>query len=145
MSGNIAHLYIFNIAISWGLLLLIWLVQIIIYPGFSRIPTKGFVNYHRWYVIRISAIVLPLMICEVIITVGWLILDNYSFYSSISAFLVVVIWLSTFALQVPIHKHLQSGKDDACIRRLVNTNWIRTIAWSMRAVAVTIAAVKSFL
>ena len=68
MSGNIAHLYIFNIAISWGLLLLIWLVQIIIYPGLSRLPSEDFVNYHRWYMIRISATVLPLMICEVIIT-----------------------------------------------------------------------------
>jgi hypothetical protein len=144
MSGILSHLYIFNIAISWGLLLLIWLVQIIIYPGLSRIPPKGFVNYHRWYMIRISTIVLPLMICELIITIGWLMLENYSFYSLVSAFLVVIIWLSTFVLQVPIHKHLQLGKDHACIRRLVATNWIRTIAWSMRAAVVTIATVKSF-
>jgi hypothetical protein len=40
------------------------------------------------------------------------------------------------------HKHLQSGKDENSIRRLVNTNWIRTIAWSMKAVAVTIAFVE---
>jgi hypothetical protein len=145
MSGNLHHLYIFNIAISWGLLLLIWLVQIIIYPGFRRIPSKGFVNYHRWYVIRISAIVLPLMICEVIVTIGWLMLDSNLFFPLISAFWVVIIWLSTFVLQVPIHNRLQAGKDDACIRRLVTTNWIRTIAWSMKAVAVTIAAAKSFL
>ena len=144
MSGNIAHLYTFNIAISWGLLLLIWLVQIIIYPGLSRIPSKDFVNYHSWYVKRISTIVLSLMIGEVIITIGWLMLENYSFYSSTSAFLVFIIWLSTFSLQVPIHKHLQSGKDDTCISRLVTTNWIRTIAWSLKAITVTIAAIRYF-
>jgi hypothetical protein len=84
------------------------------------------------------------MIGEVIITIGWLMLDNYSLFSLISAFLVVIIWLSTLVLQVPIHNRLQSGKDNACIRRLVTTNWIRTIAWSIKAVAVTIAAAKSF-
>jgi hypothetical protein len=133
---------IFNTAISWGLLLLIWLVQIIIYPGFSRIPSKDFVNYHRWYALRISAIVVPLMICEVIIAIAWLMVDHYSFFSLVSAFLIVIIWLSTFMLQVPIHRRLQSGKDDARISRLVATNWIRTTAWSLKAIAVTIAAAQ---
>ena len=68
MPDDMSYLYNSNIAISWGLLVLIWLVQIIIYPGLSRLPSEDFVNYHRWYMIRISAIVLPLMICEVIIT-----------------------------------------------------------------------------
>ncbi len=145
MLGDISILYILNTSISWGLFLIIWLVQIIIYPGLSRIPSKGFVNYHRWYVKRISAIVLPMMICEVIITIRWLMLDHYSFYSSASALLVVIIWLSTFVLQLPIHKHLQFGKDDLLIKRLVATNWILAIAWSMKAVAVTLAAVKNSL
>ena len=144
MSGNTSLLYIFNIAVSWGLLLLIWLVQVIIYPAMSRIPAKEFVSYHRWYVTRISAIVLPLMICELITTIGWLMLEPYSFYSSFAAVLLVIVWLSTFMLQVPVHRRLQSGKDDARIRKLVNTNWIRTIAWTARAVVATISAVESY-
>ena len=131
----------FNIAISWALLILIWLVQIIIYPGFRQIPAADFVNYHRWYVIRISAIVLPLMLCEAIITVGWLLFEVYSYFSVVSGFLIVIIWLSTFLLQVPVHNQLQSGKDDGGIKRLVLTNWIRTIAWSIKALVVFMAAV----
>ena len=142
MSVILFHFYILNLAVSWGLFVLIWLVQIIIYPGLLRIPSKEFVNYHSWYTIRITAIVLPLMIGEVIITVGWLILDKVTIFSAVAAFFVVFIWLSTFTLQVPIHKQLQSGKDKTLIRRLVKTNWIRTVAWSMKAVAVTIAASK---
>ncbi len=76
------------------------------------------------------------------ITVGWLILDKVTIFSAVAFFLVVLIWLSTFTLQVPIHKKLQSGKDKTLIRRLLKTNWIRTVAWSMKAVAVTIAAGK---
>jgi hypothetical protein len=83
------------------------------------------------------------MICEVIITIVLIILDNDAFFSIISIFLIIIIWLSTFGLQVPIHKQLQTGKDEACIKRLVTTNWIRTIAWSLKAIWVTIGAGKS--
>ena len=54
-----------NIAISWGLLILIWLVQIIIYPGFHNIPENTFDQYHRWYAARISFLAIPLMLFEI--------------------------------------------------------------------------------
>ena len=145
MTGNILYLYIFNISVSWGLFILIWLVQIIIYPGFKQIPSNDFISYHRWYAIRISAIVLPLMICEVMIAIAWLILENYSLFSLVAAFLVFIIWLSTFTLQVPIHNRLQAGKDDLYITRLVSSNWIRTAAWSIKALIVTIATFRNLI
>ena len=142
MFDNLPQLAVFNIAVSWGLCILIWMVQVIIYPGFRRISSVSFESYHRWYAIRISVIVIPLMLCEVVIAIAWLGLDDFSFFSLVSVFLVAIIWLSTFLLQVPMHKCLQSGKDDACIGRLVNTNWIRTIAWSLKAISVTIGIGK---
>jgi hypothetical protein len=131
-----------NLAISWGLLILIWLVQLIIYPGFHRIPSELFVSFHRWYVIRISAVVLPLMLAELILTVWWIVFINYSLASYTSGFLVIIIWLSTFLLQVPIHNQLQQGKEDKLIRRLVATNWIRTAAWSLKAGLVSISTIS---
>jgi len=86
-----------------------------------------------------------LMIGEVVVTIRWLMLEMNSFYSFVAAFLVVIIWLSTFTLQVPIHRRLQTGKDDARIRRLVSTNWIRTIAWTVKAIIITIYAVRRVL
>ena len=50
--------------------------------------------------------------------------------------LLVVIWLSTFLLQVPRHRTLESGFDISVHRRLVGTNWIRTFAWSLRGLLV---------
>ena len=132
---------IFNLAVSWGLVILIWLVQIIIYPGFRQFPSQGFAAYHQWYVIRISVIVLPLMICELIFVIAWLVIKKLSFYALLSVVLVILVWLSTFLFQVPIHNHLRTGKDLAAIRRLVATNWIRTVAWSIKAVVVTIAVI----
>ena len=48
--------------------------------------------------------------------------------------LVVVIWLSTALFQVPQHRRLESGFDEQAHRRLVNTNWIRIIAWTARSI-----------
>jgi hypothetical protein len=45
-----------------------------------------------------------------------------------------VIWLSTALLQVPLHNLLARGLDREAVARLVQTNWIRTAAWSARAV-----------
>ena len=120
-------------------MILIWLVQVIIYPGFLSVPTSGFIVYHRWYVKRISFIVLPLMISEAVMTVWWLSVDHEP-AAVLSAVFIAVVWLSTFTLQVPIHIRLGFGKDDALIRRLVATNWIRTVGWSVKALVITLAA-----
>ena len=130
-----------NLAVSWGLMLLIWLVQIIIYPTFARIPADRFRQYHRWYVKRIGLIVAPMMLIEAVGLVLWLFSDRFWLPGVIAALLVVVVWLSTFAIQVPLHKHLALGKDEAAIRRLVNSNWIRTIAWSIKTTGVSVAIV----
>jgi hypothetical protein len=50
--------------------------------------------------------------------------------------LILAIWLSTFFLQVPLHERLAQGFDAETHRSLVNTNWIRTAAWTLRAVLV---------
>ncbi len=134
---------ILNTAVSWGLLILIWLVQVIIYPGFHRIPAANFVTYHRWYAFRISVVVLPLMIGEIVLLVCWWWGGAERSAAYIAALAVFVVWLSTFGLQVPTHKRLQNGKDDALIVRLVATNWIRTLAWSIKALVVTLALVQN--
>jgi hypothetical protein len=35
---------------------------------------------------------------------------------------------------VPAHRRLSEGYDDEIVRRLVRTNWVRTIGWSSRVV-----------
>jgi len=42
--------------------------------------------------------------------------------------------VSTGFWQVPAHRRLEGGFDVATHRRLVQTNWVRTVAWSARAV-----------
>ena len=132
-----------NLAVSWALATLIWLVQLIIYPGFHRIPPGMFVDYHRWYALRITVVVLPLMLIELVCLLGWWLSGAEASWAYAATLAVFIVWLSTFGLQVPIHKRLQAGKSDALISHLVATNWIRTVAWSLKASLVSIDTISS--
>ncbi len=50
------------------------------------------------------------------------------------AILLAVIWLSTALVQVPMHQRLLDGYSDQIARKLVESNWLRTLAWTARAV-----------
>ena len=50
----------------------------------------------------------------------------------IGIILVFIIWASTAFLQIPQHNALAKAYEFEAHNLLVQTNWIRTIAWSMR-------------
>jgi hypothetical protein len=52
--------------------------------------------------------------------------------------LLLIIWASTFLLQVPMHRKLGVGFDAEAWRFLVRSNWVRTLAWSLRAGLATV-------
>jgi len=124
---------------------LIWLVQIVQYPLFARVGVDGFVSYHREHVRRTTWVVAPLMLTE-LMTAAWLVIDPPSAtlrpLALVGLALLAAIWLSTVALQIPCHRKLEAGLDQAVVRRLVTTNWLRTVGWTARAAtALWIAAV----
>ena len=49
-------------------------------------------------------------------------------------------WISTAAVQVPLHRRLSSGFEAGAHRALVRTNRARTAAWSAHALIVLIMA-----
>lgn len=56
--------------------------------------------------------------------------------------LVVIVWASTFALQVPAHGTLNRGFNQKAQARLVATNWIRTVSWSLRSLVLIFVLAK---
>lgn len=120
---------------------LIWFVQIVHYPLFTRIGADAFHAYERDHVARTGLIVGPTMLLEAISAAALLALlalrpaPGAAWLLWTGAALLAVIWLSTALLQVPCHRRLErDGFDAFCARRLVRTNWIRTAAWSARSV-----------
>ncbi|NIT98857.1 MAG: hypothetical protein GWN79_27120 [Actinobacteria bacterium] len=46
--------------------------------------------------------------------------------------LLAVALGSTVLVQVPLHRRLAEGHDRRTAERLIATNWVRTVAWSLR-------------
>ena len=123
-----------SLVINFGLVVLIWIIQLIIYPTFYQVETARFVRWHMWYTTRISFIVVPLMVSQVM-AFGWLLIKNGPLPVLVAqTVLVCLVWALTFFVSVPCHNALSVKKDDLQIARLVSTNWLRTAAWSLVAV-----------
>ncbi|MBW7877137.1 MAG: hypothetical protein H3C47_14240 [Candidatus Cloacimonetes bacterium] len=117
--------------VNFGLFVLIWLVQVIIYPSFHKIDNSCFVDWHSQYTKSISFFVVPLMTAQIILAIMLGLKSGFNFWLNTQICLIAVIWLATFAGAVPCHKILFSGKDFAVINRLIRINWIRTILWTI--------------
>ena len=133
-------LVIAQLASTLPLVGLIWTIQLVHYPLFELVGEESQVDYQKQHMNRITWVVAPLMLIE-LVTVGLLwVLAPFDVWAIVGALLVAVIWVSTVIIQVPCHGRLAAGFDRAIHRRLVDSNWIRTIAWTLRgAVAVVMA------
>ena len=120
---------------------LIWFVQIVHYPLMLQVDSASFTTYERLHTRQTSWVVGPLMLLELVAAVLLTaVIDAQDTYylAWIGFALLIVIWLSTMLLQVPCHRGLERAFDPGTIRRLVATNWIRTIAWTGRSVVALI-------
>jgi hypothetical protein len=116
---------------SFGLVVLIWMVQVIVYPAFAEIAPDHFLRWHAGYTRAVTWIVAPLMLAQAAL-LAWLAVVRPSPRVLLAAGLVAVAWVATFALAVPAHDTLQaSGLDRMVIARLVTGNWVRTVAWTL--------------
>jgi len=118
---------------------LIWFVQIVHYPLLARVGRTEFPAFEQAHVARTGPVVGPPMLIEMLTTVALLGVSpagapREAF--TLGAGLLAVVWISTALLQVPSHRDLGGGFDARVHRRLVATNWIRTVAWTARGAVV---------
>ena len=125
-------LFFLNVISAFLLTGVIWTIQIVHYPSFHYIDKMSFTNFHHFHERRISIIVMPLMLIELTTSTALYINNMSSIVFALNLLIVVLIWCSTFFVQVPIHSILSQKKDKKLIEKLVNTNWTRTFLWSMR-------------
>jgi len=111
---------------------LVWFVQIVHYPLFQKITTD-FVAYELLHTRLTGRITAPLMLVELAATLlMWWYWPSYYVLNLILSFLLLLIWISTFFIQIPLHNKLCKAFNIEQCRRLSNTNWIRTIAWTLK-------------
>ena len=112
---------------------LIWFVQVVHYPLMSRVGQGAFIAYERAHTRRTTWVTMPAMLGE-LATGLWLLLrhsDSGLLWANM--ILLSLIWMSTFFIQVPLHNRLSRQFNSSHHRLLVQSNWIRTVLWTLRA------------
>ncbi len=113
---------------------LIWFVQVVHYPLFARVGPDAFAAYEREHQHRTTVVVAPLMLAEAIAAAVLVAQPEAGALEWIGAALVVFLWASTALVQVPLHRRLDAAFDARTVSLLVRTNWLRTLAWTARAI-----------
>lgn len=109
------------------------IVQIVHYPLFM-VGKDQFAAYENAHTNLITLVVGPAMLLEAASVLGLLIERPGSWLVWIGAGLLAVVWFSTAFLQVPQHGILSSGFNQRAYEILVQSNWLRTLAWWARGV-----------
>jgi hypothetical protein len=123
---------------------LIWVIQVVHYPSFVYVERSRFIEFERFHERRMTWIVGALMPAE-LISAGVLAWVDQSLLLWIGFALLVLIWGATAFLSVPCHRELESGFSERAWRRLVATNWLRTIGWSIRSLLLIDILLQQFL
>jgi hypothetical protein len=124
-----------NLVVTLYLTGLIWTIGVVHYPLFNMADRANFAAFEAAHSARISGIVLLPMLAELGLSIAFVFGSNSvapTWAAWLGLVLVIVIWLSTFLLQVPQHGVLSGGFSQAAYETLVNTNWIRVAAWTAR-------------
>ena len=121
---------------TWFMVGLIWFVQVVHYPLFAAVAATDRAAYGRRHAHRTTWVVAPVMTIEAL-TALWLAAQPPpqlagSWLPAAGAALVVLLWLSTALVQVPLHDRLGAGGGPEIVARLVRTNWLRTAFWTAR-------------
>jgi len=135
----VAFLVALHLAATLFMAGVIWFVQIVHYPLLARVGGSRFVEYEQAHTRLTTWVVGPPMLIELAtgVLLLWVRPAGVSpAQASAGAALLAVVWLSTALVQVPCHERLSRAFDPAAHRRLVTTNWVRTVAWSLRGLLV---------
>ena len=133
--------FLLQILSTCALFGLIWFVQIVHYPLHALVGRGEFPHYEAVHADRTGYVAGALMLLE-LGTAAALLLPAVrptavpALQAWLSLALVGLIWLSTFAIQVPLHNRLHREHNRAAIGQLIRTNWVRTALWTLRTALV---------
>lgn len=137
-----SFLFCVHLCATWALVGLIWTIQLVVYPQFPRVKVAEFCNLHFAHCWRIGILIAPLLFVEFGTAVWLLLQGRRELLFEISIALIVVNWISTAVFQATMHLRLMQGFDAPTIRRLIGTNWMRTVSWTVRGVLVGYLATR---
>ena len=112
---------------------IIWVIQLLHYPTFHFIKESNYVEFQHFHMQRISFIVVPAMILE-LLSAFMLVYYIRSNLLIVCLIILLVIWSITFVFFTKLHQGLLGGYDKIIVDKLVQINWSRTVLWSLRLI-----------
>jgi hypothetical protein len=111
---------------------LIWIIQLVHYPSFHYVDRENYKTFAAFHTQTITYVVMPVMALEILSQLVLLLRSQDAVNISATA-LLSVIWLATIFYSIPCHNLLANGYDTQVVDKLVQTNWIRTVAWTLKS------------
>ena len=122
---------LYKLLIDFGLVILIWLTQLVVYPSFSYYQPEDLVRWHTKYTTAVSIVVMPLMLGQVAVH-GYGLLQEFNWMRFSACLLILLAWINTFFFAVPMHNKIGMGQEVIeSAKGLVGINWYRTGLWSL--------------
>lgn len=132
-------------AATWFMVGLIWTIQLVHYPLFPLVGEGTFLRYEAEHTRRMGWL-LAIPASVEVVTAAALVFNRPP---EVALALVVLagavlaaLWVTTALVQVPLHRTLAADPSDGAMRRLVATNWVRTIGWTLRGGFVAIMVMQ---
>ncbi|MCB9266084.1 MAG: hypothetical protein H6558_13730 [Lewinellaceae bacterium] len=119
---------------------LIWFVQVVHYPLMGRVGTERFTTYEQGHTRLTFWVTAPPMLLELATGIALLCFSPFSVVFQVNLAGIVLLWASTFFVQVPLHNQLSEAFRSSAHRRLMNTNWVRTVLWTGRGIVLLVVA-----
>jgi len=133
MYFSMTFIFIIHFAATCIMAGVIWTIQILHYPFFHQLNRDNFARLMNIHRVRISCIVIPVMLTELATGIYlWYYSTSYPLLFLAGLCLIGLIWLSTFLLQTPRHAQIADHYIASAVSKLVLTNWIRTVLWTIR-------------
>ncbi len=122
---------LFRLLVDFGFFVLIWAVQLVIYPSFNFYSKENLYIWHNSCTVRVSFIVVPIMLSQLILASVQL-YKIQDWYTILSMLIIIALWLLTFLIFVPLHQSIDKNQPikNACAK-LVSKNWMRTVLWTL--------------
>lgn len=126
-------IFLLHVFFSFYMTGVIWFVQIVHYPLMAKVGSDHFKSYEQSHTMLTTWVVGPQMIIELASGIFLLWQNGNDSWYWVNLALLAVIWGSTFFIQMPLHGRLSEGFQEKLQQKLVRSNWLRTVAWTVRS------------
>ncbi len=131
---NQPFVFFFHLIFSAIMVGVIWVIQLVHYPSFHFIDKDIYDSFQKFHMNKISIIVIPVMILELVTGFLLLIGNSKNILIIISFGILILIWGITGLFFSDAHGKLISGYNELIVNKLVSMNWIRTVLWTFKMI-----------